>query len=113
MIDFNIEVGGPVKDYDVDLIFQQIDILFDTIPGEVLGDVDFGSVYDRYLYNLKVSNNGIRAQVIDDLNTLELFEYTPDVDVYFLEGTENDIIMIKITLTKQGDAYEKIYKITK
>lgn len=113
MIDFNIDYNEPVKDYEVDLILQQIDILFDTIPGEVLGDVNFGTDYDRYLYNLNVSNAGIKSQVMTDITSLELFGYMPDVQVYFLEGTENDIIMIKITLTKQGERFEKTYKITK
>lgn len=113
MIDFNIDYNEPIKDYEVDLMLQQIDILFDTIPGEVLGDVNFGTDYDRYLYNLNISNEGVRSQVMTDLNTLELFGFTPTVNVYFLQGTENDIIMIKINLSKQGEVYEKIYKITK
>lgn len=113
MIDFNIDLGSPIKDRDIDLILQQIDILFDTIPGEVLGDTNFGSVYDRYLYNLQVSNIGISNQIMSDLGSLELFGFTPDVQVYFLEGSENDIIMIKIILTRDREIYEKIYKVTK
>lgn len=41
MIDFNIEHGYPILNNDADLILQQIEILFDTTPGEVLGSVDF------------------------------------------------------------------------
>ena len=37
MIDFNLDAGSPTKTGDVALILQQIDMLFDTTPKEVLG----------------------------------------------------------------------------
>lgn len=111
MIDFNLDEGSPVKSRDIDLIIQQIDILFDTIPDEVLGE-DFGTRYDLYLYKLRLSTNELKNQVLSDINSLQLFDFIPKVEVYLLQGTEQDIALIQITLTREMEEYEKIYKIT-
>lgn len=112
MIDFSIDKNGVVKNSDVDLIYQQIEILFDTHPKEVLGFEDFGTRYDDYLYKLNLSNESIRQQVLNDLYSLELFGFRPEVEVYLMQGTERDIALIKIELMRNNEKYEQIYKIS-
>ena len=112
MIDFNLTSGAPIKNNEVDLIIQQIDILFDTNLKEVLGFELFGSKYDEYLYKLQVSNEYLKQTVQSDIESLELFGYKPDVNVHLLQGTEQDIALIEIILTKDGDSYTQIYKIS-
>lgn len=112
MIDLSLDKEKGFLNNDIALIKQQIDILFDTNKGEVLGDDDFGTQYDKYLYNLKISNEGLKSEVLSDLNSLELFGYTPTVEVYLLQGTEQDIALINIRLSKDGTTYEKTYKIS-
>lgn len=111
MIDFNIDFGAAIKTSDIDLILQQIDILFDTHPKEVLGDEEFGSQYDRYLYNLKISNEGLRNKILHDLNSLDLRGWVPNVNVHLLQGSERDIALIDIDLYKNDESYKKTYKI--
>ena len=112
MIDFNIDKGLPVKNSDVDLILQQIDVLFDTVPTEVFGDESYGTTYDKYLYQLHISNDGLKNEVLSDINSLQLFGYTPEVEVYLLQGTEQDIALIDITLKRYNETYNKVYKIS-
>jgi hypothetical protein len=112
MIDFNLHNGSPINNSDISLILQQIDIMFDTIPGEVLGDEEFGTQYDSYLYRLKLSAEEIECKVLSDINQLELFGFEPMVKAYLLQGSERDIILIKIELHRDNEYYEKIYKIT-
>ena len=111
MIDFSINMDYPVLNDDVGLILQQIDILFDTKPKEVLGFEDFGTKYDEYLYNLKVSNEFLKQTVLSDLKSLDLLGFIPSVEVYLLQGTEQDIALIEITLTRDEEQYQQIYKI--
>ena len=113
MIDFNKDKGYPIKNSDVALVIQQIDILFDTVPREVFGFEDYGSTYDKYLYNLQVSADALKTEVESDLDTIQLFGFIPDVEVYLLQGTEQDIALIQITLSRYDEKYEKIYKITR
>lgn len=112
MIDFSLSSNKSctVSD-DILLIIQQIDILFDTDPNEVLGSEYFGTQYDRYLHNLKLSNENLKYAVLSDLNSLELFGYTPNVDVILLRGTAQDIALVNIKLSKDDTVYEKTYKI--
>lgn len=112
MIDFNINKGEPITFKDIDFVIQQIDLLFDTNIKDVLGDEEFGSQYDKYLYELNVSNSSLEAKVMSDLMSLDLLGFTPGVKVYFLEGTERDIAMIDITLSKDYENYNRTYKIS-
>lgn len=111
MIDFNLDAGSPVKNGDVALILQQIDLLFDTTPKEVLGDEWFGTRYDDYLYKLDISQESLRQTVLNDINSLVLFDFTPTVTVHLLQGTEQDIALVEIVLTRDDEHYEKVYKI--
>jgi hypothetical protein len=111
MVDFNIHSGASVLSNDKDLVLQQIDLLFDTRCKDVLGYEEYGSTYDKYLYTLKVDNESLRNKVLSDLYSINLQGFTPEVSVYFLEGSERDIAIIDITLTKNYETYNKTYKI--
>lgn len=113
MVDFCIyEKGGHASlKYEIDLIIQQVDLLFDTTPTEVLGQLDFGTKYDEYLYNLRFSAENMKSKVESDLRQLTLFGWTYNVDVYLLDGTERDIIVIDIVFRKGSQSARKTYKI--
>lgn len=112
MIDFNLNQGSPVLNRDIDLILQQIDMLFDTKPKEVFGDERFGSKYDEYLYRLKISNTSLEQLIKRDISNLNLFGFFVDVRVNLLYGTEKDIALIEIELTRDEESYQQIYKIS-
>ena len=112
MIDFNLSKGEPIVFKDIDFVMQQMDLLFDTTLKDVLGDESCGSHYDKYLYKLNISNDDLKQKVLSDLNSLDLRGFSPYVDVYFLEGTERDIAMIDITLSKDYENYNRTYKIS-
>lgn len=112
MMDFNLNEGSPIKSNDVDLIIQQVDLLFGTVSREVLDDETFGTQYDKYLYNLQINGDGLKQMVLSDINSLQLFGFTPTVNVYLLQGTEQDIALIEIILERYNESYKKIYKIS-
>ena len=111
-MDFNINEGKAVLKGDIELVLQQIDVLFETSPREVLGNVDYGTEYDRYLYDLKVTNESLQSVVESDIQSINLMGFTPKVTVYMFQGTERDIALIDIELTKDYNTYRKIYKIS-
>lgn len=110
MIDFDLN-GAPVLNNDIALVLQQIDILFDTIPTEVLGYEDFGTRYHKFLFDLNISNEAIKHTVISDLNKLDLLGFVPNVEVHLLQGTEHDIALVEIELIRNEERYQKTYKI--
>lgn len=111
MKDFHLNKGVPILDRNIDLLLQQIDMLFDTNPREVLGDVTYGTRYDKYLYNLNISNEGIKQAVLSDIMKLDLMGYTPQVEVILLEGTQKDIAIIDIIISDNYNSYRRTYKI--
>lgn len=112
MIDFNLRDNSPILNEDVSLVLQQIDILFDTKPREILGFEEYGTKYDEYLYNLRVSNEFLKHTVLSDLQSLDLRGFQPSVEVHLLQGTEQDIALIEILLTRNEERYQQIYKIS-
>ena len=114
MVDFCLykKSGTPTTNLEVDLLIQQIDLLFDTTPTEVLGDEYFGTKYDYYLYDVKLSAENLKQIVKSDISGLNLMGWTFDVEVYLLQGTEQDIAVIQITFMKGTETVQKTYKIS-
>lgn len=112
MIDFNLNEGDPTISDDAACVIQQIDILFGSRPGDLFGDTNFGTQYDNYLYKLKLSPDQIKYRMEQDLNRIDLLGFTYGIEVYLMQGTERDIILIEVTLMKGTQAYTKSYKIT-
>ena len=112
MEDFCRTTDAIVLNHEVDLIIQQIDILFDTIPGEVIGDINYGSDFDKFLYELNVGS-GVAADYIRQtiIDNVELFGWTIQIEVKFMVGTENDIMLVGIEFSKNSEAYSHVYKI--
>jgi hypothetical protein len=47
-MDFHLNNGESFLKRDIDYVLQQIDMLFDTTPREVLGDTEYGTNYDGF-----------------------------------------------------------------
>ena len=108
----NKKGGKPSLRKEADLILQQVNILFDTTPTEVLGDIGFGTQYDKHLYDTRLSASNLQRLIENDLSQLTLFGWRYNVKVYLLKGTERDIAVINITFYKGNQTLEKTYKIT-
>ena len=111
MIDFNLKEGDPIINDDIDCLLQQIDILFDTTPGDLLGDIEYGTDYEYLLYYLKLSESRLKSKMEDDLMSLDLLGFTPEVQVFLMQGTERDIALIQVDLYRYSERYSKTYKI--
>lgn len=111
MKDFCLDLSAVTISDERDLLVQQIDMLFDTNPTEVLGE-EYGSEFYNLLWDLRLSNEDIsdytKSVIYGNMN---LMGWTLDVETELLQGTQNDIILIKIQLSKYEEVFEKIYKI--
>lgn len=113
MQDFNVTEGEAIITSDIDNLLQSINILFETSYDELVGNITFGTDYGQYLYDLRADGDSITQQVLKDLYTLDLKGFTPEVQTYILQGTEQDIILIEINLidTNKQEKYTKVYTI--
>ena len=114
MIDFNISdtlTDDIIISNDLLCVLQQIDLLFNTEPNDVLGDNAFGTNYDKYLYTLGMSNTALETKIYNDLSKLDLCGFDASVSVSIVDGTTRDIAIINITITGDYEDYNKTYVI--
>lgn len=94
-----------------DLLVQQIDMLFDTTPNEVLGE-EYGTNFYDFLWDLSASAADVteytKSVIYANIN---LMDWDLEVETNLLQGTQNDIILITIRLSKYNMEYEKTYKV--
>ena len=97
-----------------DFLLQEIDILFDTSKGEVLGEDAFGTAFENFLWDLDVNNAQISEYVKTNIinQTVSGKDFDINVDTKILYGTVDDIIIISITIRDPETNQEKniIYK---
>lgn len=113
MIDLSLDTETVVKTTDLDNVIQQIEMLFDTSPFEVIGEPNYGSDFEKFLWNLNSSNYDIENYILSRIqNEVELLGFSVEVSVGIMEGTENDIILADITISRDGNSYAKTYRIS-
>lgn len=112
MVDFASQGTGACYDTDVDCVLQQIDMLFNTQPNDVLGDDYYGSDYEQFLYDLMKTNTNVENYCSNTIRSnVDLLGFSIDVTCRMLMGTMNDIILLTVRLEKGGEIYEKTYRI--
>lgn len=112
MIDFCNTEDAPLLIHDIDLVIQEIDMLFSTSEGEVLGDETYGSNFESLLWDMNASDAYIEEYVYGQLAKVNMHGYAPSVKVSTYQGTMNDIILIQISLRKDDEVWTKIYNIS-
>lgn len=112
MIDFSRATSTPTIENTAEFVLQQIDILLDTDKGEVLGEPRFGSDYDKFLYELNISNTYIENYIYNNITeNVDLMGWELSVHVDLMVGTKTDIILVEISVSKNNDVFSKVYKI--
>lgn len=116
MLDLSIQKNGykpsnTIVSKELEYVLQQIEILFSTSCGDLLGDTSYGTNYEYYLYELKLDADVLASHVLQDLNSIDLMGWQPSVEVFLSQGTERDIALIEINLRKNSEAHKQYYKI--
>lgn len=111
MKDFCVDLKAVTISDEIDLLIQQIDMVFDTNPTEVFGE-EFGSEFYNLLWDLKVSNKEVSEYTKSVIySNVNLIGWDLNVETEFLQGSINDIMLVKIQLSKYDEVFEKIYRI--
>ena len=111
MKDFCLDDSKIFVSDERELILQQIDILFDTHDGDILGE-SWGTKFEDFLWDLKMSASDISAYTEDVIRTnVSLFGWHVNVETDILQGSQNDIILITIKLSNELKKKKKTYKV--
>jgi hypothetical protein len=111
MKDFCLNNRKVFVSEEVESLLQQIDMLFDTNPTEVFGE-EYGSKFYDFLWDMKASANDISEYTKKIIyKDVVLNGWSLNVITDIIQGTLNDIILIRIQLSKYDETYEKIYRV--
>lgn len=112
MTDFSLNEEDAIINENVYNLFQQIDIYLSTGINTILGSSSYGTTYDEFLYDTTITNSAISDKIKKDITmNCELFGFVVDVDTKIYEGTQNDIILVEISIKGDTAAYKKTYRI--
>ena len=112
MVDFCADEEDIQLTEELDLIIQQIDMLFATTPMDVIGCPGYGSAYERFIWDFSYPTSEIKRYCENQLNQyVEFFGNKHDVNVSILHGEVNDIILLEVNIYVKGHQYQKIYKV--
>lgn len=112
MIDFCADEEDVQLIEDLDLIIQQIDMLFSTTPMDVIGCPGYGSAYERFIYDLSYPTSEIKRYCENQLaQYVDFLGNSYNVNVSILHGEANDIILLEVNIYVKGHQYQKIYKV--
>lgn len=98
--DISVDRDKLILNDKFDFLLQEIGILFDTAPGEVLGEPEFGTEFENFIWDLQVSNEEISQYIYNAIleKTTSAINFNIDVETTILQGTQNDIIIVKIDI---------------
>ncbi|MDC1282397.1 hypothetical protein N8Z10_00430 [bacterium] len=87
-------------DEELAMLLTQIETLFFTNKGDVIGNPDFGLNLEDYVYSFRYNDSmlqGVVKAAINDYIPLSSY-YKVDVEVEFTEETERSIVLINVII---------------
>ena len=87
-----------LEDRTIEFVVQKLENVLFSNKGDVLGDPDFGSNLEHYLWTTNVPVGKIESEIKSQINTyipeLNQMQYQLSVEIY--EGTVRDILQVNI-----------------
>ena len=96
----------------VDCALQEIDILFNTVNTELIGDPQYGTNFEQFLWELAPSDEAVERYIRQkiDTQTYYMSKLNYDVHVSSEPGSVRDIFHVEISLD-QDDAHRREFVI--
>jgi len=103
MIDISLDKDLFLNN-EIDAAVQELDMIFNTENTELIGYPQYGTNWWQYLWELTPLETDIQQYIYDKIyESFFIKEFNPEVEVQHINGTENSIYYIKITLNdKEG-----------
>ena len=111
MIDFAIDSRIFLND-EFDIAMQELDILFNTENTELIGNPQFGTNFEQFLWQLNPSVNDLKRYIQEKISTATfLSKYVVDVNVEIVSGNFRNIYVVTINVTApNGETKQRKYQ---
>ena len=90
-------------DDEIDLAIQEIDLIMNTMPTELIGDTGFGVELEPFLWTLTPTTTELQNYITDKINTFGFYcrKYIINVKCTFMKGEYRSIYLVEITLNNE------------
>lgn len=103
----------------LDCALQELDMLFNTTNTELIGNTEYGTNFEQFLWQLTPSTQELKNYIYRKIkNTYFLSQYEVTINIRTEAGTLRDIYYVEISLnTNSGDEEiikksQKVYMLT-
>ena len=114
MLDFGLH-NKPIVISKVDEAVQELDILFNTMPTEMIGQPSYGVNFLQFLWSLSPNTQKLKKYIRDCINTYTC--YTRDCEIEIEVTTEDEessysyVVAIYLYDSETNEEKERIYTI--
>ena len=115
MMDLAID-SRLILDTEIDIALQELDILFNVINTELIGNPDFGTNFEQFLWTLATSKDQLYKYINQKIRTETIYLKDMDVNINItIDNSEygNNIYIVNIDLKdpNSGQEVTRIYKL--
>lgn len=98
----------------LDCAIQELDMLFNTTNTEILGDIEYGTNFEQFLWQLMPSPESLKSYIQEKIGTTYFAsQLNIDVNVTTEAGVARDIYYVEINLPVPKSATEEDKKKSK
>lgn len=95
----------------LDLALQELDILFNTRPTELLGQPTYGINFEQFLWTLTPSSDTLERYIKEKItmNTFYLSKMNFTINVDFIRDLAEVIYVVKISISDNSNTINREY----
>jgi len=96
----------------LDAAVQELDILFNTTNGELIGYSSFGTNFEQFLWQMNDASNTLQTYIYDKIkDTFFLRDMITDVNVSTLDGEMRRIYVVQISVSDGTNTQNRTYQL--
>lgn len=106
-MDFSLD-NRIMLDDKLDCAIQELDMLFNTTNTELIGDTNYGTNFEQFLWQLTPSPSELKKYINEKIQqyTYYMSQYDYDINISTELGELRDIYYVEITLNTNSDDEE-------
>lgn len=96
----------------LDCAVQEIDLLFNTENTELIGDPQYGTNFEQFLWQLTPSPNELKRYISDKIDNYTYFtrQLKYDIDVKLVNGEYRTIYVVTIDIKNGEEQQQRQYQ---
>ena len=96
----------------LDEAVQELDMIFNTTNGELIGYSSFGTNFEQFLWQINDSSNMLQTYIYDKIkDSFFLRDMLTEVNVTTMEGEMRRIYVVKISVSDGTNTQNRTYQL--